>query len=118
MIVRGRRRVTVEMDEELAEKLAEAAAVSRTTVDRFVEDAVAHVLAGWEREFPLPPPPVDLRAALDADPAAAAAFASVSRRNHFAIVARVEDAKRPATRARRVEQVVAMLREGRTPYRQ
>jgi uncharacterized protein YdeI (YjbR/CyaY-like superfamily) len=60
--------------------------------------------------------PDDLRAALDADPAAREAFAGLSSQNRYAILYRVHDAKRPETRARRIAQFVAMLAEGRTPH--
>jgi uncharacterized protein YdeI (YjbR/CyaY-like superfamily) len=53
--------------------------------------------------------PDDLRAALDADPAAAASFAALDSRNRYAVLYRVQDAKRPETRARRIESFVAML---------
>lgn len=60
--------------------------------------------------------PDDLAAALAADPAAAAAFAALNAVNRYAVLHRVQDAKRPETRARRVAQFVAMLAEGRTLY--
>jgi uncharacterized protein YdeI (YjbR/CyaY-like superfamily) len=58
--------------------------------------------------------PDDLQAALDADPAAAAFFATLSGQNRYAILYRLQDAKRPETRARRLEQFVQMLRDGET----
>ena len=57
--------------------------------------------------------PPDLQAALDADPAARDFFATLDAQNRYAILYRVGDAKRPETRARRIAQFVAMLREGR-----
>ena len=58
--------------------------------------------------------PDDLRAALDAVPAAAAFFATLNGANRYAILYRVQEAKRPATRAARIEKYVAMCAEGRT----
>lgn len=58
--------------------------------------------------------PDDLQAALDANPPAAAFFATITRANRYAILYRVHDAKRPETRARRIDTFVAMLAEGRT----
>lgn len=58
--------------------------------------------------------PDDLQAALDRDEAARAFFATLSSRNRYAILHRVHDAKKPETRARRIEKFVAMLREHRT----
>jgi uncharacterized protein YdeI (YjbR/CyaY-like superfamily) len=60
--------------------------------------------------------PDDLAAALAAAPAAAAAFAALDRRNRYAILYRVQDAKKPETRARRIETYVAMLARGEKPH--
>lgn len=58
--------------------------------------------------------PEDLQAALDADPRAKAFFETLNSANRYAIVYRVQDAKRPETRAKRIAQFVEMCREGRT----
>jgi uncharacterized protein YdeI (YjbR/CyaY-like superfamily) len=58
--------------------------------------------------------PDDLQAALDANPKAAAFFATLKGSNRYAILYRVGDAKRPETRAKRIEQFVAMLARGET----
>ena len=58
--------------------------------------------------------PDDLAAALQADPAAAAFFATLSSVNRYAILYRVHDAKRPETRARRIETFVAMCHNHET----
>ena len=60
--------------------------------------------------------PDDLQAALDANPAAAAFFATLKGGNRYAILYRLRDAKRPETRARRLAEFVQMLEEGRTLY--
>lgn len=57
--------------------------------------------------------PEDLAAALAANPAAAEFFATLDRQNRFAILYRIQDAKKPETRARRIDQYVAMLAEGK-----
>jgi uncharacterized protein YdeI (YjbR/CyaY-like superfamily) len=56
--------------------------------------------------------PPDLAAALAADPAALAFFDALSSQNRYAILYRVEEAKRPATRAARIEKYVAMCAAG------
>ncbi len=56
--------------------------------------------------------PDDLRAALDANPAASAFFAALDSANRYAVLYRVQDAKKPETRARRIERYVAMLAVG------
>jgi uncharacterized protein YdeI (YjbR/CyaY-like superfamily) len=58
--------------------------------------------------------PDDLRAALDAQPEAAAFFATLSSQNRYAILFRVHEAKRPETRAKRIEKFVAMCARGET----
>jgi uncharacterized protein YdeI (YjbR/CyaY-like superfamily) len=60
--------------------------------------------------------PDDLQRALDGDPAAAAFFARLDAQNRYAILHRIGEAKRPDTRARRIEKFVAMLRDERTIY--
>jgi uncharacterized protein YdeI (YjbR/CyaY-like superfamily) len=57
--------------------------------------------------------PDDLREALDADDRARAFFATLDSANRYAILYRVQEAKRPETRARRIEKYVAMCREHR-----
>jgi uncharacterized protein YdeI (YjbR/CyaY-like superfamily) len=56
--------------------------------------------------------PDDLAAALDANPAARAAFDALDSRNRYAVLYRVQDAKRPQTRAARIDKFVAMLADG------
>jgi uncharacterized protein YdeI (YjbR/CyaY-like superfamily) len=60
--------------------------------------------------------PDDLRRALDESPKAAELFAKLDSQNRYAILYRVHDAKKPETRARRIDEFVAMLAEGETPY--
>jgi uncharacterized protein YdeI (YjbR/CyaY-like superfamily) len=60
--------------------------------------------------------PDDLQAALDAEPAAAEFFATLRGQNRYAILYRVQDAKRPETRARRIAQFVAMCARGETVH--
>jgi uncharacterized protein YdeI (YjbR/CyaY-like superfamily) len=58
--------------------------------------------------------PDDLRRALDANPKAAAFFATLSGTDRYAILYRIEDAKRPETRAKRIAQYVALCARGET----
>jgi uncharacterized protein YdeI (YjbR/CyaY-like superfamily) len=62
--------------------------------------------------------PPDLAAALAAQPRAQAMFDILTSQNRYAILYRIDSAKRPDTRARRVEQFVAMLARGETVYPQ
>jgi uncharacterized protein YdeI (YjbR/CyaY-like superfamily) len=59
-----------------------------------------------QRTMSVPP---DLERALAGNDAARAFFAALSGVNRYAILYRIADAKRPATRARRIEKYVAML---------
>ena len=60
--------------------------------------------------------PDDLTRALRRNAAARRAFEQLDSRNRYAILYRIQDAKRSETRARRIEQFVTMLAEGRTIY--
>ena len=60
--------------------------------------------------------PADLQRELDARPGAAAFFNTLNSQNRYSILYRLHDAKRPDTRARRLEQFVAMLEAGETIY--
>jgi uncharacterized protein YdeI (YjbR/CyaY-like superfamily) len=58
--------------------------------------------------------PDDLQERLDASPAARDFFAALDSKNRYAILYRIQDAKKPETRARRIEKLVAMLEAGQT----
>jgi uncharacterized protein YdeI (YjbR/CyaY-like superfamily) len=62
--------------------------------------------------------PIDLRAALDAEPAASATFEKLTSQNRYAVIYRVESLRRADSRARRIEQYVAMLARGETLHPQ
>lgn len=56
--------------------------------------------------------PADLQAALDAQPRARKFFDQLDGANRYAVLWRVQTAKKPETRARRIETLVAMLARG------
>ena len=60
--------------------------------------------------------PDDLAAALDAQPAARAFFDRLTGADRYAILYRIHDAKRPATRAARIAKFVAMCAAGQTVH--
>lgn len=60
--------------------------------------------------------PDDFKKALSRNKKAQAFFATLNRQNTFAICFRLQAAKKPETRARRIAQFVAMLAEGKTIY--
>ncbi|HSJ10238.1 MAG TPA: YdeI/OmpD-associated family protein [Longimicrobiales bacterium] len=58
--------------------------------------------------------PDDLQRALDREPDAQRSFDSLDSRNRYAILYRIQDAKKPETRQRRIDNFVAMLVRGET----
>jgi uncharacterized protein YdeI (YjbR/CyaY-like superfamily) len=58
--------------------------------------------------------PADLQAALDANPKAAAFFATLKGANRYAVLYRIGEAKKPETRAARIAKFVGMLERGET----
>jgi uncharacterized protein YdeI (YjbR/CyaY-like superfamily) len=75
----------------------------------------------WEAAYAGPASievPPELTMALAANPKAKAKFATLNSQNRYAILYRIATAKRQDTRARRIEQFVAMLGRGETIYPQ
>lgn len=73
----------------------------------------------WEAAYDSPSTatvPAELQAALDANPDARDFFASLNSQNRYAILFRIQTAKRPETRAARIEKYVAMLSKGGKLY--
>ena len=56
--------------------------------------------------------PEDLQRELDASPAAAEFFAALDSANRYAVIYRLNDAKKPETRERRLRKFLAMLERG------
>jgi uncharacterized protein YdeI (YjbR/CyaY-like superfamily) len=99
-----------------AEALIEAGAMEQSGLAE-VERARAD--GRWARAYEgqrtIEPPP-DLLEALAGHPAAKALFASLNSANRYAILYRIQDARRPETRARRIAKFVDMLDRGEKPY--
>jgi uncharacterized protein YdeI (YjbR/CyaY-like superfamily) len=89
---------------------AGSAAVEAARADGRIDRAYAGAAAA---EFPQ-----DLSAAIASDPKAQAMWDILTSANRYAITYRVQQARRPDTRARRVEQFVAMLARGETMHPQ
>lgn len=71
----------------------------------------------WDRAYPpqsTATVPADFKAAIEANPKAAEFFATLKGVNRYAFLYRVQDAKRPETRARRIAQFVDKLAAGET----
>lgn len=101
------------INRERAEKLIKDGAMRPAGLSQ-VEAAKAD--GRWEAAYASPKnaePPDDLIAALRRNKAARTFFETLDRSNRFAIIYRIADAKKPETRARRIEQFVTMLAEGK-----
>jgi uncharacterized protein YdeI (YjbR/CyaY-like superfamily) len=75
----------------------------------------------WERAYAGPATievPDDLRAALDASPAAATTFAGLNGQNRYSVLHRIATAPSETSRANRLAKLVAMLERGETPHPQ
>src|SRR5918994_7389652 len=73
----------------------------------------------WDAAYDAPSSatvPDDLRRELEKNEKAREFFATLNSANRYAILHRIQDAKKPETRARRIEKYVAMLREGKRIY--
>lgn len=70
----------------------------------------------WDQAYDSPKDttvPPDFQAALDANPAAKAFYATLNKTNTFAFLWRIQTAKKPETRAARIQKFVIMLSEGK-----
>ena len=93
---------------------------------RMTEHGLAHVEAAkadgrWQRAYAGARDmaiPADLQAAIDADPAARATFATLSAQNRYALAFRLHNLKTEAGRARKIAAFVEMLKRGETIYPQ
>jgi uncharacterized protein YdeI (YjbR/CyaY-like superfamily) len=106
--------------------------INREKAERLVEDGLmapagaeevrrAKADGRWERAYAsqrTAAVPDDLQHELDARPPAAAAFAALSSQNRYAILYRLDQARRPETRARRLAEYVRMLEAGETLHPQ
>jgi uncharacterized protein YdeI (YjbR/CyaY-like superfamily) len=75
----------------------------------------------WEAAYAGPSTievPAELTAALAAEPKAKKMFGTLNSQNRYAILYRIATAKRPETRAQRIDRYVAMLARGETIYPQ
>jgi len=85
----------------------------RAEVDRAKDDG------RWDRAYAgaaTAAVPDDLRAALDAEPAAAALFGDLDATNRYAVLHRVVTAPSAPARSNRIAKLVAGLARGETPY--
>ena len=94
--------------------------------DMMTEHGLRHVEAAkadgrWDRAYRAGKDmkiPVDLQAAIDAEPKAKAMVAKLSEQNRFALAFRTHNMKTAAGRKKKIETFVAMLKRGETIYPQ
>lgn len=110
---RGKKSIWSKINREKALALIESGrmkAAGRTEIERAKKDG------RWEAAYDSPKaakPPPDLQAALDRNPKAKAFFATLESRNRYAVLWRVQTAKKPETRAERIKTFVEMLEKGK-----
>lgn len=98
-------------------RVAALAAAGRMAPAGLAEVAAAKADGRWDAAYAPPSTatvPDDLAEALDAAPAARAFFDALDASNRYAILYRIEDAKKPETRVARIEKFVAMCLAGQT----
>jgi uncharacterized protein YdeI (YjbR/CyaY-like superfamily) len=100
------------INREKAEALIEAGRMRETGL---AEVEAARADGRWEAAYEgqrTARVPDDLQRALDSSPAAAEFFASLDGANRYAVIYRLEEAKKPETRERRMRKFIAMLERG------
>lgn len=84
-------------------------------VERAKQDGRWDAAYAGPRESVVPPALID---ALEASPKAKSLFEALNKTNRYAITWRLETAKKPETRAKRLKELVAMLERGETIHPQ
>ncbi|MDQ3218163.1 MAG: YdeI/OmpD-associated family protein [Actinomycetota bacterium] len=105
------------INRDKAERLIESGAMKASGMSE-VERARAD--GRWEAAYDPPSQatvPDDLRVELEKNDRARRFFEGLDATNRYAILHRIQDAKRPETRLRRIEKFVAMLNRGEKIYR-
>lgn len=99
------------------EKIAALSAAGRMHPAGLLEVQRAQADGRWEAAYDsarTASVPEDFRAALAANPAAQAFFTTLNASNRYAILFRLQTAKRAATREKNILKFVAMLEQGKT----
>jgi uncharacterized protein YdeI (YjbR/CyaY-like superfamily) len=99
------------------EKVAELIEAGRMQPAGLRQVELAKEDGRWEAAYDSPSTatvPEDFQRELDRNPAAAEFFGTLSSQNRYAILWRIQTAKKPETRARRIAELVAMLSARKT----
>src|SRR3954466_984729 len=110
---RGKRSIWSKINREKVQRLVESGRMQSPGLEA-VERAKAN--GQWDAAYDshrTAGVPDDLQQALDASPKAQAFFATLNSANRYAILGRVQTAKKAETRARRIAQFIEMLEAGK-----
>jgi len=111
------RRARSKWSKRNTEHVARLVAAGEMTPAGLREVEAAKADGRWDAAYDSPAniqvPPEFLKA-LARNARAKAFFATISRTNHYSIAYRLHDAKRPETRLKRIEMIIAMLARGKT----
>ena len=109
---RGKRSIWSKINREKVQALIESGEMNNAglaEIDRAKKDG------RWEAAYDSPKTitvPDELQSALDKNPEAKAFFETLDSRNRYAILFRLQTAKKPETRERRIREFVSMLERG------
>jgi uncharacterized protein YdeI (YjbR/CyaY-like superfamily) len=113
---RGARSIWSKVNREKAEQLIARGAMQPAglaAVEQAKQDGRWEAAYDSQRSASVPS---DFQAALDQHEEARAFFATLNSRNRYAILFRIQTAKKPETRAKRIEQFIRMLANHETLY--
>ncbi|KPL91034.1 YdeI/OmpD-associated family protein [Herpetosiphon geysericola] len=111
---RGKKSIWSKVNRDHIERLTDAGqmhAAGEAEVERAKADG------RWEAAYDSPKNatiPEDFQAALDASPTAASFFATLKQANRYSFLFRIQTAKKPETRTKRIRDFIAMLERGET----
>lgn len=113
---RGKRSIWSKINTEKAEQLI---ASGRMTPAGLKAIEIAKQNGNWDNAYApqsVASPPEDFAAALEQNANAKAFFETLNSQNRFAILFRIKNAKKPETRANRIQQFITMLEKGEKLY--
>jgi len=113
---RGKRSIWSKINTEKAEALIAAGQMTPAGM-KAIETAKQN--GNWDKAYApqsAASPPEDFVSALEQNANAKAFFETLNSQNRFAILFRIQNAKKPETRANRIQQFIAMLEKGEKIY--
>ena len=113
---RGARSIWSKINREKAEELIKSGRMKRAGMEAI---ATARQNGRWEGAYDSPSGssvPSDFQAALDKNAAAKAFFSTINRANRYAILFRLQTARKAETRAKRIQQFIGMLEKKETMH--